>query len=84
MARPVLFSTTTRADIDDPAVMIRDGSTTRAKTGAEERGVAGSVVCGFGAGCAGAVWGRRDEMWLLLEHAATKSASTMMNDLTSI
>ncbi len=36
-ARPVWFSTTTRPGIDDPAVIIRDGSTTQADIGAEER-----------------------------------------------
>jgi len=84
MARPVLFSTTTRPGIDDPAVIAGDGSTTRADIAAEERpGAAGSAVCRFGAGGAGAPLGRRDEMWLP-EHAATRSASTMTSDLTSI
>jgi hypothetical protein len=30
MARPVLFPTTTRPDIDDAAVIVRDDSATRA------------------------------------------------------
>src|SRR6266567_3354876 len=84
MARPVLFSTTTRPDIDDPAVIVRDGSTIRAANGAGERcGVAGSVVCRFGVGCVAAPCGRRDEKWLPLEQPATSSATTTTRNLTS-
>jgi len=87
MACPVLFSTTTRPDIDDPAVIVRDGNTTRADIGAEEwRGVAGSVVCGFAVGCAATPWGRRDGMCPPLEHPATRSQhnDAMTSDLISI
>jgi len=56
MACPVLFSTTTRAEICDPAVIVRDGSTTRADIDAAERRVAaGSVGCALTAWCATAL-----------------------------
>jgi hypothetical protein len=35
MARPVLFSTTTRAGMDDPAFIVCDGSISRAESGVE-------------------------------------------------
>jgi hypothetical protein len=44
----VVFSTKTCPDIDDPAASVRDGSTTRAVTGAEEWRRAGvSAARGF-------------------------------------
>jgi hypothetical protein len=41
MACPVLFSTKTCPDIDDPAVIVRDGRTIRAVIGAERWRCAG-------------------------------------------
>src|SRR5215469_704611 len=46
-ARLVVLSTTTRPDICKPAVIVRDGSTTRTETSG-----AGDLVCGLTAGCA--------------------------------
>jgi len=40
MARPVLFSTIRRPDIDEPAARVRDGSTNRAVIVAAGRGTA--------------------------------------------
>jgi len=80
-ACPVLFSTTTRPDIDDPAVIVRDGKTTRADIEAEDRwGAAGR----FAVGGAAAPWGRPEPMSPPLAHPATTSASTMTSDLTPI
>jgi hypothetical protein len=77
MARSVLFSTTTRTAIDDPAVIVRDRSTSWAEIGADERlGVAGSAT--FGRAEAPGEWPA--ETWLPTEHPATRSASTLTSD----
>lgn len=49
MACPVLLSTTTRPDICEPAVIVRDDRTIRADSDA-----AGAVVCGLVADCVAA------------------------------
>jgi len=74
MACPVLFSTKTYPDIDDPAVIVCDGRTMRAVIGAERCRCAGvSAVCGFVV----------DAMRLPLEHPARSRASTTRIDLIS-
>jgi hypothetical protein len=74
MACPVLFSTTTYPDIDDAAVIVRDGRRMRAVIGAERWRCAGvRAVCGCVV----------DAMWLLLEHPARSRASKTKSDLTS-
>jgi hypothetical protein len=79
MARPVLFSTTTRPGMDDPAVIVGDGRTTRADIDAGDRwGAVGKFTVGEGP------WGRPERMWPPLAHPATTSASTMTSDLTPI